>query len=90
MNESWSRMLPELLRFSSRSDLLEFIPDAQKNVHKTHMHSKPSKQDSKKPHEDFLTSGWTHGAPAEVCNVLGFSSYGNDEFEDADLELLGL
>jgi len=86
-------MLPELLRFSSRSRLLEMIPEEIKSVHRTrgniqHTHNKEP---------DSLMEGWVR------AKEIGFdceafedgdadkdAEIDDDGFDDNDLTALGL
>ena len=82
LQESWARMLPELLRFSSRSRLLDLIPDSLKRVHFTQNNGGRASvfTDSlrPKPPAAGLLDGWD-GAGSD-----------GDDFPDDHLAALGL
>lgn len=82
LQESWARMLPELLRFSSRSRLLDLIPDSLKRAHFTQNNGGRASifTDSlrPKPPEAGLLDGWD-GAGSD-----------GDDFPDDHLAALGL
>jgi len=97
LNASFYRMLPELLRFSSRSRLLEMIPEELKAVHRTRVHgphmTRPAHVAA--PHE--LMEGWvtsTDGVVeelgAEEEEEVGHEDGAQDDFDDGDLAALGL
>ena len=90
-------MLPELLRFSSRSRLLEMIPEELKAVHRTRVNgphmTRPAHVAG--PHE--LMEGWvtsTDGVVeelgAEEEEEVGHEDGAQDDFDDGDLAALGL
>ena len=83
LNASWSRMLPEMLRFSSRHRLLDSIPDELKNAHKT----------QEKGGRSSLFTRATHEEEEEEEDDGGHSYFFNDlngDFGDDDLTALGL
>lgn len=99
LNTSWARMLPELLRFSSRSRLLEIIPEHIKSVHRTSMEcssrsSRPTLgADSQQLMEGWVTS--TEGVVEELNDEEdeeedGQSSGSADELDEDTLANLGL
>lgn len=82
LQESWARMLPELLRFSSRSRLLDLIPESLKRAHFTQSNGGRASvfTDSlqPKPPAAGLLDGWD-GAGSD-----------GDDFPDDHLAALGL
>ena len=92
--ESFSRMLPELLRFSSANHLLSVIPEALQEHHRRKKDAAPpvvavrsARQavlSKTKPQQD-LWEGWEDSAP-----VAEPASDASDEEEEMDLDGLGL
>ena len=80
LHESWSRMLPELLRFSSKSNLLQLIPEELKTTHYSSQY--PTRCDDNVQHNEPSTSA--------KPSLLSEIPEEFDAFEDDDLALLGL
>ena len=88
MIASWARMLPELLRFSSRSRMLESIPEELKCVHRT-SYTPLARAMPNQPQEHNLMDGWTRSA--EFDEPLAPQDADADfELDDSALDALGL
>ena len=91
--ESFSRMLPELLRFSSANHLLKVIPEALQQHHRRKKDVAPqivprsarhALLAKAKPRHD-LWEGWDDSAPMAEA-----AAHASDEEEEIDLDGLGL
>lgn len=94
LHESFARMLPELLRYSSASHLLSLIPEEIQDIHRTDA-SKASGSESRAQtrhapasnHSSLLWDGWEDAS--EVPGAAG-RVYGSSDEEDVDLSAMGL
>lgn len=72
-------MLPELLRFSSRSRLLEKIPEELKAVHRTRDSGPHTTRPAHTTEPQELMDGW-------ITNTTGFTEAEGEEEEGCDDE----
>ena len=86
LNKSFSRMLPELLRFSSSARLLEEIPDELQAVHRAR--DAPTPPGASATHAAQATSVTGSGGVEPDAGAPG--SPADDEVDDAMLSALGL
>jgi TATA-box binding protein (TBP) (component of TFIID and TFIIIB) len=84
---SFSRMLPELLRFSSSAHLLNLIPEEVKRIHRSQTVAVESADPKEAP--SSLWSGWMD-APARDDDDDDNAGIMGEGFNDADLSALGL
>ena len=94
--ESFSRMLPELLRFSSANHLLSVIPEALQEHHRRKKDAVPqvvirsarqAALSKTKPQQD-LWEGWEDSAP--MAEAASDASEQEEEEAEMDLDGLGL
>ena len=82
LHESYYRMIPELLRYSSASRLLSLIPDEVQNVHRTDAAAKAAQASG--PSGSQLWDGWEDAGGA--CE----QEYASSDEDDVDLTDMGL
>lgn len=84
LHESFARMLPELLRFSSASRLLELIPEELQSVHRT---DAPLALAAPAPAAAASADVWDGWADAREADGL---AHENVNYSDDDLDLTGM
>ena len=82
MHESWSRMLPELLRFSSRSNLLHSMPEHLNNAHFTGDGFNNALSMAADKHQNMSHKMMNMNNMSELIE--------GEDFGDEDLAMLGL
>lgn len=80
--DSWSRMVPELLRFSSRTDVADSMPEELKSVHFV--------QQAQPPQSLAAAAAGEAREEEEDDVFLSFPNNFGDDFGDDDLAALGL
>lgn len=84
LHESFSRMLPELLRFSSASRLLELIPEELQKVHRTDAPATTAAAPIAAASRD-LWDGWNDAHEADGLT----NEFSDDDDTGIDLEAMG-
>ena len=92
LHESFARMLPELLRYSSASRLLSLIPEQMQDIHRTDaVKASGAKSKAKTPpapaSSSLLWDGWEDAS--EVPGA-GARLYGSSDEDEVDLSQMGL